>query len=137
MNIFELTRILNEAKSEIGDRLIKNVEEFDTKVELEGSQEEKESKNKFFIRVSREIEDAAGNNENREKIKNFIKTKWLPKSSSYLEHFEVVIGHFLRNLVDDDLQLMVNCISGNPLEITESSNKGNIFRMFKDKESVK
>lgn len=44
MNIIELTRILNEAQSEIGNKLINDIEEYDTEVELHGSQEEKNVK---------------------------------------------------------------------------------------------
>ena len=100
MNIFELTRILNEAQSEIGNKLINDIEEYDTEVELHGSQEEKNVKNNFFTLVTKEIEDVNGGNKYRDALMNFIRINWIPKTSKFLKQYEEGISKVLRSIDD-------------------------------------
>ena len=134
MNIFELTRILNEAQSEIGNKLINDIEEYDAEVELHGSQEEKKVKNNFFTLVAKEIEDVNGGNQYRDALMKFIRINWIPKTSKFLKQYEEGISKVLRSIDDEDLEKLVKCISGNPIAL---KNKGNILSEFKNKEAVK
>ena len=134
MNIFELTRILNEAQSEIGNKLINDIEKYDTEVELHGSQEEKKVKNNFFTLITKEIEDVNGGNHYRDALMKFIRINWIPKTSKFLKQYEEGISKVLRSIDDEDLEKLVKCISGNPITLR---NKGNILSEFKNKEAVK
>jgi hypothetical protein len=100
MNIFELTRILNEAQSEIGNKLINDIEDYDAEVELHGSQEEKKVKNNFFTLISKEIEDVNGSNKYRDTLMKFIRMNWIPKTSKFLKQYEEGISKVLRSIDD-------------------------------------
>lgn len=122
MNIFELTKILNESNTEIATQVTKDILQYDTDVEQSSTPIEKRKKNVFLQKVSNIINDKKDKDSIRNVVFDVLNSKgFIPKTGKTRYGSEVIIKDILHNMESSDLEVLQKCLNGeNELKLNGS-----------------
>lgn len=147
MNIFELTRILNEVNSgklkntELATKVSKDILIYDKSIESSKNtnEKEKQKKNELLARVHNTIDDAVNEFSLRNKIfTKLVNNNFIPKNGTTKFSSEATIREILRRMSDEDAQKLNNYMEkplklrGNGDITVESGISANIVELLKN-----
>jgi hypothetical protein len=122
MNIFELTKILNESNTKLATQVTNDILEYDTNIEQSSTPIEKRKKDVFLQKVSNIINDKKDEKSIRNVIFNFLNDRgFIPKTGKTRYGSEVIIKDILHNMESSDLEVLQKCLNGeNKLKLNGS-----------------